>query len=359
MSDSEPEEDLGGAQSAEEIESCLRRVVRAALKNDEIITINLARSRAETELGLSTSFLKESPEWKQKSKEIINASIEEPESPEKPKVAAALPSRKRKSDPVNPMKKRRKKTTTDSDEHVSDPSDRAASPEFEPPSTPELSQLSVDNKPPQAQSEPSSKPDSVEPGKGEAPAAKSNGGPDVDSESELSSLIDEPPPKKKRQKKSQPAEPTGKSKPQTSKTAKTASTGKELSADEEEIKRLQGWLQKCGIRKLWHRELASHSTSKEKIRHLKKMLEEVGMTGRYSAEKAKQIKEARELAAEIEAAKEFNEHWGDGGEEDDDGEDDDEQEEAEDTSKGGTTTRPKRTLPKGLVDFGDSGDESD
>ena len=34
------------------------------------------------------------------------------------------------------------------------------------------------------------------------------------------------------------------------------------------------------------------------------------MSGRFSAEKAKQIKEARELAAEIEAAKEFNNQFG-------------------------------------------------
>lgn len=50
------------------------------------------------------------------------------------------------------------------------------------------------------------------------------------------------------------------------------------------------------------------------------MLEDVGMTGRYSQEKATQIKEARELAADIEAVKEGNEKWGMGDEEGQDGE---------------------------------------
>jgi len=45
------------------------------------------------------------------------------------------------------------------------------------------------------------------------------------------------------------------------------------------------------------------------------MLADVGMTGRYSLEKASQIKEARELAADIEAVHEGNEIWGKDGEE--------------------------------------------
>ena len=165
----------------------------------------------------------------------------------------------------------------------------------------------------------------------------------------MSDVIDEPPPKKKRQKKStSPSETKGKGKKAAAKPAKVA---KELSPDEEEIKRLQGWLVKCGIRKIWGVELKKFDTPKEKIKHLKSLLEDVGMTGRYSTDKAKQIKEQRELKAELEAAKEFNDQWGQkgSGDEDDDG--------SEDEAKSRKEAQPRRLRPKGLVDFGDSGDE--
>jgi hypothetical protein len=128
----------------------------------------------------------------------------------------------------------------------------------------------------------------------------------ADSGSEMSVLIDEaPPPKKKRQKKDPSDKPAKASKPKKAKEAP------ELSADDAEIKRLQGWLVKCGIRKLWGKELKPYDTPKEKIRHLKGMLSEVGMDGRYSVEKARSIKERRELAADLEAVQEFGKRWGD------------------------------------------------
>lgn len=84
----------------------------------------------------------------------------------------------------------------------------------------------------------------------------------------------------------------------------------EVDPDDAEIKRLQGWLVKCGIRKMWWKELKPYGSSKAKIKHLKDMLADAGMTGRYSIEKATQIKEARELAADIEAVKEGAQRWG-------------------------------------------------
>ena len=132
------------------------------------------------------------------------------------------------------------------------------------------------------------------------------------SESELSSLIDEPPPKKKHQKKSPSNKPT-----RAEKFAKPAKANpskskdlKDLDPQEAEIKRLQGWLVKCGIRKLWHKELAPYDTSRAKIDHLKNMLKDVGMDGRYSVEKAGKIKEQRELAAELDAVQEGAKRWG-------------------------------------------------
>jgi hypothetical protein len=56
--------------------------------------------------------------------------------------------------------------------------------------------------------------------------------------------------------------------------------------------------------------LAPYETPKEKISFLKAMLKDIGMDGRYSAAKAKQIKEERELQAELDAIKGFDKDWG-------------------------------------------------
>lgn len=353
-----------------EIEQCLRRVVRDALKADEEMTTNRARTLAEEELGLDTGFLKDNAEWKQRSKDIVSAAVNEPESPEKPKKSAPKPKAepaakagmKRKSEESQPRKKRQKKAATPvSDEE--DVEDEVAEVEFPKPRSKKAVQrpkLAVDDSEAEAdetaetkktapptksedESALSGPPEDTEPR-----APKANGKPADDSESDMSVLIDDPPPKKKRQKKSTSStEPKDKDK----KSAKPAKAPKELSPDEEEIKRLQGWLVKCGIRKVWGVELKKYETPKDKIKHLKGMLSEAGMTGRYSAEKASQIREARELAAEIEAAKEFNEKWGQKG----DGEEGEDGSEEEVEEKG--DGRTKRLRPKGLIDFGDSGDD--
>jgi hypothetical protein len=162
------------------------------------------------------------------------------------------------------------------------------------------------------------------------------------SESELSSLVDEPPPpKQKRRKKSSSPKPSKSSKPKSKPTKPAKSVSAESSSDPhaEEIKRLQDWLVKCGIRKVWGKELALYTTPREKIAHLKDMLREAGMDGRCSIQKARQIKETRELAADLEAVKDFDKHWG----------------KNEDEEHG---KRP-RGAAKLLIDFLDDGEESD
>lgn len=128
-----------------------------------------------------------------------------------------------------------------------------------------------------------------------------------DSGSEMSVLIDEEPQPKKKRKSKESSD-----KPKKTPEVKPAA---EDDPDQEEIKRLQGWLVKCGIRKIWAFELKAYESSKAKVKHLKEMLADVGMTGRYSLEKASNIKEERELAADIEAVQEGNEIWGKDGEE--------------------------------------------
>ena len=161
------------------------------------------------------------------------------------------------------------------------------------------------------------------------------------SESEMSEVLDEAPKARKKRRSSGPERDVSK-KSKTSRVAKAEQPG---NPDTEEIKRLQGWLVKCGTRKVWGKELQPFDTSKAKIRHLKDMLAEVGMTGRYSAEKAAQIKEERELKADLEAVQAGNKQWGMAESVDDDG------------------GKPRRRLAKGLkeLDFlnDDDGEETD
>jgi hypothetical protein len=150
------------------------------------------------------------------------------------------------------------------------------------------------------------------------------------SESELSELIDEEPKRKPKKRIDKPKD----SKKRTKKTTKSS----DLDPDAEEIKRLQGWLVKCGIRKVWGKELGPYQTSKEKIRHLKGMLSDAGMTGRYSIEKASQVREKRELEADLEAVKEGDRLWGTK-------DDDDEEEEEEEETTASHRQRNNRGLP--------------
>lgn len=137
--------------------------------------------------------------------------------------------------------------------------------------------------------------------------AKAN---DSDS-SEMSVVIDEPPkPKQKRRSKSEIA--SGVPKPsKAEKSKKESKAAKDLTPIEVEIKTLQSQLVKCGVRKIWGFELKQYGDdSKAKLAHLKSMLREIGMTGRFSNERAREIKEARELQADLEAVKEMEGKWG-------------------------------------------------
>lgn len=159
------------------------------------------------------------------------------------------------------------------------------------------------------------------------------------SESEMSVVLDEAPKPNRKQQKSADA-PAKKGK------KASAKADPNLDPDQAEIKRLQGWLVKCGIRKMWSRELAPYDTPKAKIKHLKKMLEDAGMKGRYSLEKAKKIREERELKADLELVQEGARRWGTGST-------------GEESENEG---RPRRRLARGLKNLaflGDNGEETD
>ena len=153
-----------------------------------------------------------------------------------------------------------------------------------------------------------------------------------DSSSEMSVLIDEDPKPKRRRG-------NGNTK-STKEPKKKASLAKEPPADAdpdaEEIKLLQRRLVKCGIRKMWFKELAPYETSKAKIRHLNDMLSDAGMKGRYSDEKAAKIREERELKQDLEAVQEGNKRWG---------------QEGEDSGQEESNSRSKRKMAKGLAEI--------
>ncbi len=132
----------------------------------------------------------------------------------------------------------------------------------------------------------------------------------AESDSEMSVLLDEEPyPKRKSKSSSKPHSTPANAK--TSKPSKASKPAAELSPDEAELKTLQNQLTKCGVRKIWGVLLKDHgSDTKAKIRHLKGMLKDVGMEGRFSEAKAAEIKEARELMADLEAVKEGDAKWG-------------------------------------------------
>ena len=163
----------------------------------------------------------------------------------------------------------------------------------------------------------------------------------VDTESEMSTVLDEVP-KPKRKRRSAGSEQL-KSK-QTGKSKANKKTEQIRCPDVEEIKRLQSWLVKCGIRKQWYRELDPYDTHKAKVRHLREMLADVGMIGRFSVERATQIREERELKADLEAVQAGSKMWG----------------KAESEEE---TGRPRKRLAKGLqeLDFlnDNDGEETD
>lgn len=173
----------------------------------------------------------------------------------------------------------------------------------------------------------------------EAQASDAGG---AESGSDMSVLLDEEPKAKTKRRKPSPNQPRS-NKSSNPKGKKSSEQGQD--PDAEEIKRLQGWLIKCGIRKMWHKELSPYDNPKSKIRHLKGMLADAGMTGRYSVDKANAIKEERELKADLEAVQEGAKHWG--------------KVESEEEADG----KPKRRLARGLkeLDFlnDDDGEETD
>ncbi|KAK2049622.1 transcriptional regulator [Colletotrichum somersetense] len=354
------------APSDAKLEAALLDAVRNVFKTDlDNLTVNFIRKRVESDLGLEDGFFS-SGDWKDKSKKLVKelatALMEGnadpgPELKEEKKGAKPKKTGKRQSTDTSPPAKRRKRPSAeDSDSGSEKPKTKAKAKPKKKPAPRKKKQdtpvIDSDSEPSPAKPKPSkarngraskvedsgsddlsSPPDSdeemvdsekekLEDEKPKAPeeevqvsietkedglAEKENKKPTVvdDTSSELSDVIDEPP-KPKRKKKEAGA---GSKVPKQ----KKASAGPD-NLDDAEIKKLQSQLVKCGIRKIWGFELKQYGdNTKAKIKHLRDMLRGVGMDGRFSEAKAKEIKERRELEADLEAVQEMNANWGVGG----------------------------------------------
>ncbi|OQE24084.1 hypothetical protein PENFLA_c010G02655 [Penicillium flavigenum] len=363
-SESDPENEVSNIPSDQIVEKTLRDQVAAIFKsgNMEELTVKRVRLAAEDILGLTAGYFKSTGDWKARSENIIKDEVEiqdqaiqnpQSQAPEKspspPPKAKSTALAKRAKPETMPKPRKRQKTKTpvsDEEEELSVPSDesdgvtkpkkRSKAPvnkspvkvsvqkpkkdmsdasDFSGDESDEVTMPKKRSKAPVKKS-PAKKPSVHKPMKdvsdaSDVPddtldAAKETRDTKDDSESEMSVVLDEEPQPKAPRKRQKSAGGTA------TKTKKKAPKAKDedISPDQAEIRRLQGWLVKCGIRKLWGKELAPYDTPKAKIKHLKKMLEDAGMTGRPSQEKANQIREERELKADLEQIQEGAKQWG-------------------------------------------------
>ncbi|KIW15084.1 hypothetical protein PV08_07871 [Exophiala spinifera] len=321
MSDSElSEASTGSVPSDRELEKSLRQEVTKAHKARLEFSVNDIRTASEQRLGLEKDYFRNHEVWARRSKEVIKDQMtalpDDETSPTQPEDEARKqrkPATKKRRSVERQTTSRKKQKIVEEEDNSEDESSPLSEVDSDPP---KLKSNSKKRNPPAKRQTTKSKSNSMKTRKNlseagdsaedrsasEAPDEADN--KDADSDSEMSVLLDEEPkPKKKREA------PKGRQKKPAATKAKPDA---DLDPDQAEIKRLQGWLVKCGIRKLWGKELKPYETSRAKIKHLKDMLADVGMTGRYSIEKANQIKEARELAADIEAVQEGAERWGAG-----------------------------------------------
>ncbi|KAL9943163.1 hypothetical protein D7B24_000888 [Verticillium nonalfalfae] len=241
----------------------------------------------------------------------------------------ARPTKKRKAGPAPKKPAKKRKTVSDDEDEEASADESSALSDAPPDEDSELSDvMDASPKPkPKPRAKSKTQPKKAAPGKeatpvkpkkqpAKPPSGKDEGDdlavkskPDAEDaeSSELSDVLDEPP-KPKRGAKSRDAAPA---KPRAPRKSGAAASD---DPDEAEVKKLQSQLVKCGIRKIWGVELRGcGGDPKAKIKHLRGMLRHAGMDGRFSEARAREIKERRELEADLEAVKEMDAAWGVGG----------------------------------------------
>ncbi|KAK0649791.1 hypothetical protein B0T16DRAFT_445470 [Cercophora newfieldiana] len=332
------------------LEEHLRDAVRGLYLDSAELTVNSARRAAERKLKLKEGFFRDDDYWKSRSKEIVRdawAQVEaegtgttaassqpaEPEPQPTPK-AKPKPATKAKPKPKSPPAKRKRAArapTTEEDEDEDEDDDeisdveslaKFSDSESEPTTKPAKKRKLVKPKaaveevksegnsplsePSETSKEEDTRAEMQDDTKTEGQEQDGKAEIQEDDGSDTSDVYNEPPkPKGKKAKASEAAPKKRKSQG----SAKAAAP--EQSSDDALIKQLQGQLVKCGVRKIWGFELKKYGDDKKaKIRHLKEMLSDVGMKGRFSEARAREIKEQRELLADLDAVMEGEKHWG-------------------------------------------------
>ncbi|KKK25013.1 hypothetical protein P175DRAFT_0504779 [Aspergillus ochraceoroseus IBT 24754] len=353
-SESGSESDLSAPPSPpsdETLEKALRDAVAKIYKTGKIeeLTVKRVRLAAEKSLQLEDGFYKGTGDWKARSDQVIKDEVKVQDTAAQDSRPAEDESKDRSSSPSDTTKltkrakpassstsRKRHKSTPDSNEIDERASDEGED-EITEPSTETQAKTVPKKKSRRESSEKIVSDDSDVNREGQKDE------PGDGSESEMSVVLDEEPkpkPKRQRQRKT-----TGMTSRKEKQTATKGKKEADIDPNQAEIKRLQGWLIKCGIRKMWSRELAPYDTPKTKIQHLKSMLKDAGMDGRYSVDKAKQIREARELQADLELVQEGAKRWGKGSADDD-----------------GSDSGPRRRLNRGrrsLAFLESEGEETD
>ncbi|PGH11713.1 hypothetical protein AJ79_04736 [Helicocarpus griseus UAMH5409] len=395
MSDSDSDSlSSTGIPSDDVLEKGLRDTVARifAKGNMEELTVKRVRAATEKALELEEGFYKGDEVWKGKSDAIIKGeaerqdelAAEKEKEKDKKKASPVAHKRAAPSKPKAPPKRaatsasqssrKRRKTATPSEseeEEVSSPPSEESEEEEEEEEEEEVAPKPRKRAPPAKKtSKPAKQTAKPAQTKKETPSSELSDVPDEsektseapeskpatpkkeatadrdDSESEMSVLIDDEPQRKaKRRKSSEPSQ----TKPKKQKPSSKVKDDANADPDQAEIKKLQGQLVKCGIRKMWYRELAPYDTPKAKIKHLRQLLKDAGMEGRFSNEKANAIREQRELQADLEVVREGAKRWGTGNVSDD-----------EEAGEGG---RPRRRVARGFQALNflgdDDGEETD
>ncbi|KAF8628702.1 hypothetical protein AX17_005925 [Amanita inopinata Kibby_2008] len=279
-------------------------IVTSAARKGQLSTLTqrIVRQELEKQLSLEAGAL-DAPQYKKTLKSAITEAVEEANSRRKPSssVNSAPPSR----EPRGGRTSNKEPSTKTRDEKAASGKKETSPRQFK--STEYVAtsdaepEIKHGNSSPKQEAKAKNKKRAIssdsEAGerskgiKGEKSQAKSGAGQPERSDSELSVLIDEPP-KKKRSSKSQPKT-----------TSRKSSGGKKapeaLSKDEDTIKRLKSLVVACGVRKVWSKVFEGVDKPSQQIRKLKEILSDLGMTGRFSLEQARAIREKRELAQEL------------------------------------------------------------
>ncbi|OCF71085.1 hypothetical protein I204_08321 [Kwoniella mangroviensis CBS 8886] len=144
------------------------------------------------------------------------------------------------------------------------------------------------------------------------------------SDTDMSSVYDEPPTMKTKSRKSASAPASGKrklksksvsvlssdeEKPSTKKRKGANKNKKDpnegVAPDEAKLADLKRIVVACGVRKQWAKEFADCPTTSSQIRHVQSLLSSLGVKGQPTLGKAKALKAKRELAQELDDVKTF------------------------------------------------------